>query len=357
MQTLGQILTLAVASLATTWREIMTVLHQARVWMVDGFSGIVEALGSFIIRILDLIPGSGLTMGGVRNLAEDMMRGADEMRAWVDSTSKTADELNAARNEFVLAFGRFLGVLPQAAQDLAAGAQGAGQAAARSRFTGEQEAAIGDWAEQVQEIERGANAQRLAATQQYEAQRTGIIQSYGLTLAREAVDFGRQRARQQAALDRSIADIREDAAARERTWQSQLNDRIADIRAEGRKRIEQIEEEGQRNLERMRRDHRVRLMEAAANLDARAVAEEQNSSDGWPLNERTCKSASTRRTQPTRNGWKRHAQPMPSASKKCVIRLLNSRPWKMRIGRSVCNGCKRTTRRNWKRWKRPSRDG
>lgn len=273
LRTLGQIATLAAASLATAFTEVAKVVNSAKGWLVDGFAGIVDALGRFIVRILDLIPGPDVgVLGDVRKLGEDLLRGADEMRTWADNTVKTAAELDAGRAAFVTAFGQFLGVLPQAAQDLAAGAKEAGEAA---RFTPEQGEAIADWGQRIQEIERSANEQRLSATQQYENQRTEIIRSYELTLARDAEDFARQRARQAAQLAKDIADIRADAAARERQWQRELNERIADIRAEGNKRIAQIEEEGQRNLERMRRDHRIRLMEAAANLDARAVAEEQ----------------------------------------------------------------------------------
>jgi hypothetical protein len=257
--------------------ETAKVLAQGAAWLLEGFAKVADTLAMFVQRILDLIPGPDVgALGQARLWAETTQRSADSARALADVLANSATDIDQRRQEYLQGLGQFLGVLPQAAQDLAAGAREAGQAAARgSRFTGEQQEAISDWARQVQEIERSANEQRLAATEQYESQRTEIIASYEKTIARDAEDFARQRTRQAAQLARDINEIRADAAARERRWQQELNERIADIRADGNERIQEIEEEGQRNLERMRRDHRVRLMEAAANLDARAVAEEQ----------------------------------------------------------------------------------
>jgi len=193
--------------------------------------------------------------------------------------ANSAEDIDQKRIEYLQGLGQFLGVLPQAAQDLASGAKDAADTA-RSRFTGEQTEAISDWGEQVQEIERSANAQRLQATEQAESQRTATIAAYEKTIAREAEDFARGRARQAAQLAKNIDKIYADISDRERKWTDELNERISKLKEEGSKRIAQIEEEGQRNLERMRRDHRTRLMEAAASLDARAVAEEQRRFQG-----------------------------------------------------------------------------
>jgi len=260
--------------------EIAKVLAQGAAWLLNGFANVADVLATFVKRLLDLIPGPDIgPLAQARTWSETTQQSAESARKLADVLANSADDIDQRQQEWTLNFARFLGVLPQAAQDLAAGAREAGQAAT-SRFTPEQTEAISDWAAQVQEIERSANEQRLSATQQYESQRTEIIASYEQTLTRDAEDFARQRARQAAQLARDIAEIQADAAERERQWQRDLNERIADIRAEGNKRVAEIEEEGQRNLERMRRDHRIRLMEAAANLDARAVAEEQRRFQG-----------------------------------------------------------------------------
>ena len=256
--------------------EIAKVVGTGATWLLNGFANVAETLAMFVRRILDLIPGPDIgALGQLREWAETTQQTADSARRFAEVLAESATGIDQRRSEYLRGLGRYLRVWGGPAQDIAAGGSGAGQAARGERFTSEQMDVIQDWATQVQEIERDANQQRLQVTQQYESQRTEIIASYELTIAREAADFARQRARQAAQLAKNIADVQADAADRERRWQADLNEQLADIRAEGTERIQEIEEEGQRNLERMRRDHGIRLMEAAANLDARAVAEEQ----------------------------------------------------------------------------------
>lgn len=170
------------------------------------------------------------------------------------------------------------------------GHQFAGGAAAPAGFTLEQLAdqrnAKLEFETEIQGIERDAAGARLDATRQYESQRTETIASYEQTIAREAEDFGRQRARAQAQFQKQIADIAEDAGKREANWQEDLAEkladfqsdsaeRIADAQEDAAKRIAEIEEDYHKNRERAERDHRDKLMDAAARLDATAVFQEQ----------------------------------------------------------------------------------
>lgn len=142
------------------------------------------------------------------------------------------------------------------------------------------------WGLGVQQIERQANAARLAATQSYELQRTQIIAQYELSIARDAEDFARQRSRAAAQYNREIASLREDAARRETEWWEDLQESIADLQEESDERVEEaredsseriqeIEERYAREREQALLDHRDRLLEAAAKLDAGAVLQEQ----------------------------------------------------------------------------------
>jgi hypothetical protein len=142
-------------------------------------------------------------------------------------------------------------------------------------FSTEQAAAVEEWAQNVQAIEEAASAQRLQITRAYEQQRSEIIASYGRTIARDAEDWAREQARAWSKLQSDIAAVRESAAEREAGWQADMQERVGQIRSEGARRIEEMYEEHQINLERLQRDHRDRLLEAASRLDARAVAEEQ----------------------------------------------------------------------------------
>jgi hypothetical protein len=153
------------------------------------------------------------------------------------------------------------------------------------------------WYDEIRDIERQANEQRLDATRQYEEQRTSTIRQYGTALVREAEDFGRQRLRseqdyaislqrihrdiaqreagQLADLERTIADARTDAAERGAERQIALDERIAETREASQERIADMEEDFARSRERAQRAYADRLRDAAANLDAVAVREAQ----------------------------------------------------------------------------------
>jgi len=154
-----------------------------------------------------------------------------------------------------------------------------------TNFAARREARI-DFARQIQEIERDANEQRLDATRSYESQRSQTISEYERTIAREAEDFGRQRLRAQEAFLRQIGDIEEAGRRRNAEMAADLverigeltsdsGQRIAEAQADTNKRIQEIEADYQRNRERAERDHRDRLFDAAARLDAVAVFTEQ----------------------------------------------------------------------------------
>lgn len=175
------------------------------------------------------------------------------------------------------------------------------------RFSDAQTQAIREWADNVQQIERQANTQRLDATQQYEAQRSSVIAGYERTIAREAEDFARNRARALADHEARLSEVRVRALAREADWAADLESRIADmreqanrrtadaqedfdrqraeqqaahderltrLRTDGHTRIAELERDAQRQRERALAQHRDSLLSAAASLDARAVAQE-----------------------------------------------------------------------------------
>ena len=88
---------------------------------------------------------------------------------------------------------------------------------------------IQNWADSVQRLERDTAQQRVDVTRQYEQQRADVIAQYQLSLVRETQDFARQRLRQEQQLQRSIEDVRANAAEREADWWANLQDRINDL--------------------------------------------------------------------------------------------------------------------------------
>lgn len=142
-------------------------------------------------------------------------------------------------------------------------------------YTDDQTAAIRQWARDVADIERQAAAARIDATRQYEQQRIDTIRNYGKSIAREEEDFARNRARAIRDFDRQYAQVQAAAAEREAAWQREYNERIANLRADGNERLTELEANYNRNRERAQRDHRDRLLDAAARLDAVAIRNEQ----------------------------------------------------------------------------------
>lgn len=164
-----------------------------------------------------------------------------------------------------------------------------------------------DYFKEIQRVETQAGQERVRTVEQYQDSMSSAVRSHQQNMAREAEDFGIQRARQTAQHEQGIARIRQDAALREMTAQTDLAERLADIRSQqaqrwadadedhsrrraqqqadfneqqarqrsdGAKRIADIETQVQRDREKATARHRDTLLNAAASLDARAVAQE-----------------------------------------------------------------------------------
>lgn len=190
--------------------------------------------------------------------------------------------LREAREAFGVGRERALGIGPRTARQ---GANIRGGVPLRGRpasatpagrtFTDDQTAAIRDWAEGVQAIERNAANARLEATRSYEQQRNRTIEQFAVANQREEEDFQRGRLRAAMDLAADIARIGRDAAEREGEWALDLDQRVGKIRRDSAERIAELEADYAKQRERRERDHRDRLMDAAARLDAAAVFEEQ----------------------------------------------------------------------------------
>jgi hypothetical protein len=127
----------------------------------------------------------------------------------------------------------------------------------------------------VQDIERNASSNRLAATAQFERQRTETIRQFGQTMAREAEDFGIQRARANADFARNLSRMERDAIRREADMREDIESAIGDMRENHQERIAEITSDYHRDMERSEADHKEKLLGAAARLDASGVVAEQ----------------------------------------------------------------------------------
>lgn len=270
---LGQILQKLLFNIAYTLTRFSQILIDAAAYVKNGFyqavAGMLSAVAGFTRGVAALLPAG---MGG------DSMRlaasGMDVM-AGVSSRAGTAAQNQAAQftrqsNAWLLNWARGM-----------TGGGGTGDVGGGGFVGGagddlaERNKIISDWARSTNQIEADAAQQRLQATQQYESQRSQTIAQYELGIVRETEDAARSQARAAAQLAKQIADVRDDAARREAAQIADYSDRIADLRGNANKRLAKMEEDYAEDREKAERDHRDRLMSAAARLDAVGVFEEQ----------------------------------------------------------------------------------
>lgn len=208
-----------------------------------------------------------LEMG--RTLQPTVEGGAGFFRSVLDfftrRVKETNDLLDAYEAEWVGRFGQrtTIGRVTPTRMETAGG------------FTPDQTTAIVEWSRAVQEIERQANADRLAATRQYEQQRSDTIRHYETAIAREAEDFARQRARAEEDYQQSLFTFRRDIATRERRQAEDLALQVERARTDNTARLLELESDYNRARERAARDHSERILDAAGRLDAKAIAEAQ----------------------------------------------------------------------------------
>lgn len=254
---------------------IRTGLVNALRTLVNAVIGAASAIANTVGAIGAMLPSR---MGG--NALTQMAEGLRSRQVGALASSNAAfDAMNntiAQRNRAaMLGFMNFM--VPSSAPSASSGADagGAPGAPGAAGNAGERNAAIHEWAQSAARIEREAAAARLDAQRQYEQQRAQTVAQYNQNALREEADFQRGRARQLAAYQREIANVQAAAAKREAAWQADYNERIADLRADGNDRLQDLERTYNRDRERRERDHRDRLLDAAARLDAVAVANEQ----------------------------------------------------------------------------------
>jgi len=255
-------------------RLIRTGLINALRAMVNAVIGAASAMGGVVSAIGGMLPGA---MGG--NALSKLGSGMSAGGAGLQKTSNAMfdamiADLTKRNRQAMQGFSNFM-VPPGGAASASTGGGSAGGGGGTGPDMGERNKAIAAWARDAARIERDAGKARLDATRQYEQQRSEAIANYELGIARDAEDFARSRARAATQLARQIADIQAEAAKREAAWQSDLAERVAEIRDDGNKRLTELEANYNRDRERAARDHRDRLMDAAARLDAVAVRDEQ----------------------------------------------------------------------------------
>jgi len=270
---LGLVLRKLVVNIAFTFSEVDRVVRVGLIGalrtLVNAVIGAATSIGGVVSALGGMLPGA---MGGnaLSKIGGDLSTGGAGMlatsNAMFDAMIKNLNERSREQMKGLLNFM----VPPGSAVSQETG--GGGFAGAGGPDIA---GPVRDWAKAVQRIERDAGEARLQATQDYEKQRSEAIAQYELSALRDAEDFARSRARQEANYQRQIAEVQADAAKREATWQRDLSEKLAELRSDSNERLVELDEDYAKDRERRERDHRERLLDAAARLDAVAVREEQ----------------------------------------------------------------------------------
>lgn len=262
-----------VVNIAFTFSEVDRVVRVGLLGalrtLVNAVIGAATSIGGVVSALGGMLPGA---MGGnaLSKIGADLSTGGAGMlatsNAMFDAMIKNLNERSREQMKGLLNF-----MVPPGS----AGAPDSGGGGVAGAGGPDIAGPVRDWAKAVQRIEREAGEARLQATQDYEKQRSETIAQYELSALRDAEDFARQRARQEANYQRQIAQVQEDAAKREATWQRDLSEKLAELRSDSNERLVELDENYAKDRERRERDHRDRLLNAAARLDAIGVAEEQ----------------------------------------------------------------------------------
>ena len=230
----------------------------------------VGTLGSVVSAIGDMLPGR---LGGkaISQTGTLLTASVGPLQQQNDLMfDKLLADMNKRKDRYAQLFRDF--ILPSVAPGAPDG--GGGRRAGAAGLDDITDPVV-EWGKAVRRIEQEAGEARLQATQDYEKQRSEAIAQYELSALRDAEDFARQRARQEANYQRQITQVQEDAAKREATWQRDLSEKLAELRSDSNERLVELDEDYAKDRERRERDHRDRLLNAAARLDAIGVAEEQ----------------------------------------------------------------------------------
>lgn len=237
----------------------------------DGFGYVIEALANFITGI-----GEALNIQALQDAGAGLQAWADGLKLTNAEREELAKKMEETRNQ-VEQFGKGLGeAIAQALypQEPAQPTDVVGEALAGAgieQFTAEQVAAWGEFQADLKTIESQAQADRIAATEQFEQQRQDIEASYQKTLRRMNEDYGVEDERRETNRDRQIAAVN---AKRDADIQAKVqahNDRLTEIQEDARKREIRAQKDHQKRRRELQLELGKSLLKAASRLDAQGV--------------------------------------------------------------------------------------
>lgn len=280
-------------SLADSFTYFKNGLAVLTKWLIDGAmyvnQGLIKLTQSFLAAAGAINSAAGNLLRYIGNVLPSAMGGTALTQAgeFLTKTGAASQQANAELDKRLVRMWQgaatmkqgvqtfFMGSGPGATGD--SGAFGGGPGGSAGAGNTERNKIISQWAKDAARIEREAGQARLDEERSYGDQRDETIRQYNLSALRDAEDFQRSRSRAVTAHNRQVDEAIADAAERDADWQKDYNEKITEIRQDGNEQVADLERNYAKDRERRERDHRDRLLNAAARLDAVAVAEEQRS--------------------------------------------------------------------------------
>lgn len=278
LYSLRQLLFSVEAILSKVMQTLERALTDASVAFINAIVNAVDALASFSSALASFLPGS-LGKGAESN-AERYTGIGDTLHMLAAEISRGTATAIAEQNEKLATEAR------QIQQSNPADQKARTQQADIDTSANDIKR---QWYDSVRKIELQANEERIQATQQYESQRTQVIAQYETAVARDAEDFGRQRAREEQQLAKQLADIQAEQGIRELQWARDLadnieaetnasNQRIAQIEAQSARNIEKIQTDSAKNIGKIEqdRDKNISKIETDSAKDIAKITEDSN---------------------------------------------------------------------------------
>lgn len=258
------------------------------------------ALARGLASVLELI---GHVVGAARDMAADLRRRADEAEAEVrrrempvgqtvvvagahgvpTTRQVTAAELEIledyrrkiqAINMAAAEAGATFGLVDRALLNVATSGRSAAGVLEAVAADADKMQAIMRYYDQVDDITKRTAEQITSVMEDYSKDVTRMEANFAKETARLQEDFVRRQAQARADLEYQIARIRRDMLQREAEAEQEYKEQIEDINENHYKRIADIIRDYNRRREELERQHKLTILEAAANLDAQAIANE-----------------------------------------------------------------------------------
>lgn len=267
------------------WKDIF---ETAKKLLFNGIYYLVMGMNKVISSLYNM-------SGAINNTAATLMRWYASLLDTIGQSGKAADARGSAlgfdnaaqlsynkgsivnEEDFQKSFGKFLYdsmFSKNNSSSDSAQPEDFGRTKQANGYTPNQSEIIDKYFEQLDDLTTKHGEELVDAENSYGQQRAETVTNHDKEMVREEEDFGIQRLRAEQDYQQNIADLVRNSARQVQEWNQDLADSIAKETADSNKKLIEIDEQYNKDKEKAEKEHNLTLLEAASNLDARAVWQE-----------------------------------------------------------------------------------